>query len=304
MEHKWAEDYHDRPNPGVYRGVPMADYHDWNAASNSRLGKLMRSPAHCKAAIDEVSEDTAALAFGRAAHTAILEPDQFDYRYMEAEQCSSQTKKGDRCKKMGTTVLHDGHQVCSTHWLTHADQLGQQEILSPADWNHCLGMREAVHGIERAHNMLAGLEDVEVSVRWDDKETGVACKARWDGVADFAGGCILDFKTTIDASPREFERSIFKYGYHRQGAMYLEAADAHGIPAKHYVIIATEKVPPYGTCLYRLTEGAIAVGADQIRNLLGQYHDCLEDDDWYGYSEEVQDIGLPSWAWNQMEELA
>ena len=78
------------------------------------------------------------------------------------------------------------------------------------------------------------------------------------GVADFAGGCILDFKTTLDARPSEFERSIFKYGYHRQGAMYLEAAAAHGIPAKHYVIIASEKVPPYGTCIYRLTEGAIS----------------------------------------------
>jgi hypothetical protein len=249
-----------------------------------------------------VSDDTPALAFGRAAHTAVLEPDHFAARYVEAERCAATTKKGDRCKKMGTTVLRDCLQVCSTHWLLHADELGQQEILSPADWRHCLGMRDAVHAIERAHNMLEGLADVEVSVRWDDKETGVPCKARWDGCAEFAGGCILDFKTTIDASPREFERSIFKYGYHRQGAMYLEAAAAHGIPAKHYVIIASEKVPPYATAIYRLTEGAIAVGSDQIRDLLEKYGDCSACGIWPGFSTEVQDIGLPEWAWNQMEE--
>lgn len=282
--------------------VPMDEYHAWDAASNSRLTHLMRSPAHLRAYMDEPFGDTPALAFGRAAHTAILEPAVFESRYLLAEQCNATTAKKTRCSKAGTIPLLGGGFVCGIHGNQATARDVSREILSPEDWRHCAGMRDAIHGLERAHAILGSLQHVELSVRWEDRETGVPCKARWDGYSEVAGGTIIDLKTTVDARRHRFERSIFDYGYHRQGALYLEAADAVGIPAKHYVIIAGEKTRPYAAMLYRLDSAAIDAGSDQLRVLLRRYAECLETDTWPGYSGEVQDVGLPSWAWDQLEE--
>jgi len=282
--------------------IPMADYHAWDAASNSRLSHLMRSPAHLRAYLDEPFADTPALAFGRAAHTAILEPDEFESRYLLAEQCSATTTKKTRCSKAGTIPLLGGGFVCGIHGNQATEPDTSREILSPEDWRRCAGMRDAVHDHERASAILDGLQHVEVSIQWNDRETGVPCKGRWDGYSEVAGGTIIDLKTTVDARRRSFERSIFDFGYHRQGAMYLEAADAVGIPARHYVIIAQEKMRPYAPMVYRLDAPAIEAGSDQLRVLLRRYAECLKTDTWPGYSTDVQDVGLPSWAWDQLEE--
>ena len=289
------------PPPGIYRDTPMAEYHGWDAASNSRLSKLLRSPAHLKAAIEEGFEETPALAFGRACHTAILEPEEFPRRYEKAAQCCAVTVKGARCSKTGVVIeAGEGGQLCSIH----AKGAGVEaiEVLSVADWNRCLGMRDAVHRLQSADTMLADLGEVEVSIRWDDEASGVPCKARWDGYTKLAGGCILDLKTTVDAAPRAFEKSIFAYGYHRQGALYLRSAKAHDIAARHYVIIAVEKEPPFGACVYRLTEGAIEAGDLQLDPLLRRYAECMERDEWPCYPSQVQDIGLPDWAWKVCKE--
>ena len=42
------------PEPGIYPGVPMDEYLGWDCASNSRLRRLRRSPAHLKAYLDDV----------------------------------------------------------------------------------------------------------------------------------------------------------------------------------------------------------------------------------------------------------
>lgn len=295
------------PPPGVFTGTPMQDYHEWDAASNSRLSRLMRSPAHLKAYLEAEPKDTDALRFGRAAHCAILEPDVFEDRYATASQCIARTKKGDRCSKSGTWPVQGGGAVCTTH-LPEAGagdlELDESvELLSEYDWTRCLGMRDAVAEARRAHGMLTGPGEVELSVRWDDAETGVPCKARWDRHSpELAGGAIVDLKTTRDASPLSFERAIFTFGYHRQGAFYLQSARARKLPARHYTIIAVEKEPPYGVGVYRLTEGAIQGGEDQIRPLLRRYAECLRTDTWPCYPDEVRDISLPAWAWNQLDE--
>lgn len=290
----------DTPSPGVYRGVPMEDYHGWDAASHSRLRHLAKSPAHCWAATQEQFRETEALRFGRAAHTAILEAHEFDKRYVASTQCVALKVKGGQCSRDGAVSIQDGRTVCVQHRDYYEDPKDGREVLSAADFQRCIEMSAAVHTIPTAHELVNGLVDIEYSVRWNDDETGIPCKGRFDGVAAFARGCLFDLKTTLDARPEEFAKSIFRFGYHTQGAMYLEAAKALGIDAKHYVILAQEKERPYGARLYRLEEGAIAAGSDQIRTWMRTYAECLESGGWPGYPENVTDITLPDFAWKQL----
>jgi hypothetical protein len=285
----------------------MGTYHEWEAASNSRLTHLMRSPAHLKAYMGAEHRDTPALAFGRAAHAAILEPDTFEDRYVTAGRCLAVTTKGTQCTKSGTWPTKGGGFVCSTHVYGAAyeppEQANTVEVLSTDDHRHCLGMRDAVHRMKRAHGMLTGQGEVEMSIRWNDPETGVPCKARLDRHSpELAGGAIVDLKTTRNASPLDFERAIFSFGYHRQAAFYLMGAKAMRLPARHFSIIAVEKEPPYGVAIYRLTEGAVQGGEDQVRPLLRRYAECIKTDSWPCYPDEVRDISLPAYAWNQLSE--
>lgn len=275
----------EAPTPGVYPGTPMDEYHRWDAASNSRLSKLRRSPAHLKAYMEEPPPMTDALRIGRATHAAILEPDDFARLYV----CGPE---GDRRTK-----------AVKEQWDALEDQYGVGYVLKPFDYNVCLRVRDAVHVHTKATGMISGPGQVELSMLWEDDNTGLLCKARWDRYSpEIAGGAIVDIKTTRDASSREFERSLFSLGYHRQGAFYLMGGEARKLPARHFVILAVEKAPPYAVAVYRLTEGALSAGEEQIRPLLVKYAECKARGEWPGYPDEVQDIAIPAWAWGVVDD--
>jgi hypothetical protein len=278
------------PAPGVYPGTPMLDYHRWSAASNSRLTKLLRSPAHLKAYLDEPDDDSNALTMGRAAHSCILEPDDFAKLYGRSSGADRRTKAGKQ------------------EWDDLLTEFGVGYVLKPDDYDAALKMRDAVRAHASASKLLAGGGDVEFSVVWDaryeeeDPSAAARCKARLDKFSPvIAGGVVVDIKTTRDASPREFERSIFTHGYHRQGAMYLEAARAAGLDAQHFVIIAVEKEAPFAVAVYRLTEGALDAGLEQFAALLKTYAICDALGSWPAYPETVVDIALPTYAWSQLD---
>lgn len=272
------------PAPGVYANTPAALYHAWDAASNSRLSKLQRSPAHLRAYLDEPPEDTDALRQGRAVHAAILEPDAFTTEFVAAPQGL------DRRTTAGKQAYGE--------FL--AQSIGKT-VLSADEHAMCLAIRDSVHRRRCAIGVLEGAGEVELSVLWTHGETGLACKARWDRYTPgLGGGTIVDVKTTRNASLNDFERSLFTYGYHRQAAFYLDSAAAHGMAAEHYVIIAVEKEAPYEVAVYRLTEGAIDAGREQLQPLIRRYAECVRSNTWPGYPDVVQDIALPSWAWDKI----
>jgi len=274
------------PSPGVYPGVSPVEYHQWSAASNSALNHLIRSPAHMETYMKEPLAETPALLLGRAIHAAVLEPDRFKAEYgMMPAGLKRTTKEGKET------------------WTELVETFGEGNVLSADDYGICIRTRKRVHAKKTAHALIAGEGDVELSMVWEDEETGVLCKARWDRHSpEIAGGAIVDLKTTRDASPRDFERAIFSYGYHRQAAMYLMGAKALKLPVRHYSIIAVEKEPPFGVAVYRITEGTVDASEDQVKALLRRYAECMESGEFPDYPDEVRDIAVPDWAWRVMEE--
>jgi hypothetical protein len=278
-----------RPEPGIYPDVDMDTYHALDAASNSRLVRLAKSPAHLRAHIEEPRKETAALAIGHAIHHAILEPDIFAERYRKFSGADRRTKAG------------------KDEWAALEAEAGAGYVLRPDDWEVCIRSRDAVHGNRAAAKMLTGNGRTELTCVWKDGRTGVTCKGRLDRHSpDLPGGAIVDLKTARDASPREFERSIFQYRYFQQAAMYLEGAHALGIDIEHYVIVAVEKTPPYGVAVYRLTEPVIDEGRKLLRPLLELYERLEEIPmaQWPCYPEIVTDIAIPNWGWRQIAEVA
>lgn len=289
------------PEPGVHPHVSFAEYHAWEAASNSRLSVLRRSPAHLKAYLEH-GNDSDTLMIGRACHSAILEPDDFTKRYLRSERCEGVTKSKERCKNPGTSYRGAEGWTCGVHGNGVSDP--GIVILTPGDYDCAIRVRDSVHA-HRAGALLKAKGTREESLVWRDPETGVLCKARPDHYApELLRGVLADVKTTRDASKDAFERAIHTYGYHRQAAFYLQGNRAVERAAEDFLFIAVEKEPPYGVALYLLSEGALSTGDIEIRQLLARYAECVERDEWPCYPQDVQDIALPAWAYNQVEEIA
>lgn len=282
------------PPPGIYPGVESHVYHgQWNAASNSRLTHFKRSPAHMQAYLAHPTE-TAAMILGRATHSAILEPDDFKARF-------------GRCPD----DLDRRHKADAALYADLLLRYGPSNVLKAEAYDACLAMRDTVYAHTSAKGIAASHREVELSLRFDelrfDDFTSIAirCKARPDcHTPELAGGTLWDIKTTTDASPNAFEKTIFTMGYHRQAAFYLAGARALGLPAEHFVFVAVEKELPFAVATYRLTEGAIDAGMAELKRLASRYVECELLNVWPAYSPRIEDIALPAYAWGQVDEFA
>jgi hypothetical protein len=141
----------------------------------------------------------------------------------------------------------------------------------------------------------------EQTLIWRDGQTGVWRRALLDWLKHRpeGGGRIVvpDYKTCKSAATDDLQRAIHAYGYHMQGATYLDgvrALDLDGNPA--FVIVAQEKEPPFLVNVVEPDAVALRIGAQRNREALEIYAECVAADRWPGYSDEVELVSLPAWA--------
>lgn len=260
---------------GLHENIPSETYHALEAASASRLKTLKRSAAHLRWSLDN-PEQTPAMAFGEAVHCLTLQQKVFFETYMEPPECDRRTKEGKAL------------------WQAFCELSVGKKIIKTEDTNLAAAMAQAVTRHPTAGQLLASPGPVEVSGVWRDGKSGQLCKLRADKLApEFS--TIVDLKTTDDASPDGFERSILKYGYARQAAFYLHGMAQLGQAFEHFCFVCVESSPPHAVAVYRLDDEAIQVGWAECQELLERYAECVRTGRWPAYEERVQTISLPSW---------
>jgi len=265
---------------GIIRGVPSDVYHarQIGIASKSALDLVHRSPAHYKAWVDGAEEEPSdALTFGSAFHVALLEPDTFATRYAVEPDFGDCRRKENKAARDAWRAEHAG-----------------AEPLDATDARHIAGMVAAVRAHPLASRMIRGGE-AEVTLRWIDEATGLPCKSRVDYYVP-GRRLVVDAKSTRDASPEAFRKSVANFRYHVQDAFYREAFRACGAPIEHFAFIAVEKLPPYAVAVYALDPGAIARGQAAARTDLETLARCLQENTWPGYPAEIHTLDLPPWA--------
>lgn len=251
--------------------LSAADYHaDRSAVSKSWLDRIDRSPAHLKAYLDGYREDTPALTLGRLVHTAVLEPDLLTAEFVTPPVGIN------RRTNAGKAEYAEWEAANATKTVVTADQ-----------WTLALAMRDSVRQ-HRAAKALITTGDAEQTVVWQNIETGELCKARADWLRE---NVIVDVKTTQDARPAAFARSIANYAYDRQVAHYGE-----GFDLDRFVFIAVEKDPPYACAVYAADEIIRARGKRSRDRNLRTYAECRAADTWPAYPDVIHTIELPRWA--------
>lgn len=267
--------------PGAYPGMSAEEYHSIPALSKSALDALHKSPAHMLAYLQGPHKDTPATIEGSLFHTLTMEPELFEARYAVID--------GNRQKKEIKAAVQE------------AEAAGRVVINSDG-----LANARAMAGAVRAHPMagafIRAAKGFELSLFWEVTIGGltIPCKARLDMLADVPGfGLALgDLKKTRDASPQKMPRHVLDYRYHVQASWYRQGFFlATGQTSRQFMLLCCEADPPYPVGLYNISEAAQGLAHNEIKTDLETLAECIKNDNWPGYPEEVQELDLPSWAY-------
>lgn len=275
-----------------YLDIPFREYlEDASFASNSMLKLVGRSPAHLRAYLDnpESRKPSDALIVGRAAHAMVLETDSFNkYYYSIPDDLKKLTKpqldaieRGEPSQK--ALELHD-------KWQAIEARAHNRELIRESQIENVKKMRDALLEVKDIRNLLS-IGSAEQTRYFVDSDTGVKCKMRADFVHGYSQTVQVDYKTTDDARPKAFTRSIINYGYDFQAAHYKIGGEA-----EYFYIIAQEKAPPYAAKLYLMTSDWLARGEALRRKYLEKYADCLSTNEWPSYATEIETLEIPRWA--------
>lgn len=271
---------------GVIPDMSNADYHAALGVNNSAISSMNKSPAHCYGlhiAPDRPRrESTPAMRAGTLAHCAILEPDAMPGRY---------------------AVKPSGVDLRTTAGKEWAACHAGLTVITEDQMDTAKAQRAAVLAVPELASLLQ-LGAAERSAFWRDSSTGLICKCRPDWVHPLPDGrvILLDVKTTADASPDAFSRTVWTYGYHRQAAWYSQGwAAATGVEVAGFVFAVVCGEYPAIAAAYALDDESLAQGTEEANELLALYADCLHSGAWPGYGEGVQLISLPAWARRSVE---
>jgi exodeoxyribonuclease VIII len=265
---------------GISFGIAAERYHrrELGVVSKSALDEIARSPAHYRAWVDGIErEPTPALRFGTALHMAILEPARF------AKSYAVKPDFGD-CRFKENKARRDAWESANAGRLA----------LSADDEDRILGMLAAVQNHPTASRLVAEGQS-EVTLSWADPITGLRCKSRADYWVK-RRRMAVDLKSTEDASPEAFAKSVYNYRYHVQDALYRDAFRCCGEPIDHFAILAVEKSPPYACAVYVLDQDAVAKGFAAARQNIERLADCMKRNEWPAYSDRPMELSLPHWA--------
>ncbi|MFJ7174829.1 PD-(D/E)XK nuclease-like domain-containing protein, partial [Citrobacter freundii] len=199
----------DDIKPGIYLDIPNEMYHSGPGVSKSQLDDIADTPAFYlwrkNAPVDP--EKTKTLDMGTAFHCRVLEPEEFDKRFIVAPEFNRRTNAGkeeeraflEKCASTGKTIItaEEGRKIELMYQSVMALPLGQWLVESAG---YC-----------------------ESSIYWEDSETGILCRCRPDKIIP-EYHWIMDVKTTADI--HRFKTAYYDYRYHVQDAFYSDGYQA------------------------------------------------------------------------------
>lgn len=278
--------------PGIYYGVPFAEYLQWDAVSNSRLGLAARSAAHFKQGFGD--ETSPALRLGSLTHCGVLEPLQLSNRYVVepnfAGMPENVDKKGERSFSHATNFVKDSRKA-------FADANSRKTVVSQAEYDKVVGIATSLAKEAKVRELMS-FGDAEVSLAWIDEITGLACKCRIDWLTVTTQHAIVDLKTCRD--PLRFEKAIAEYGYHRQMAFYRRGLWAVLGKDADAWLIAVETESPYCSRTAKVSHETLHRGEEEISEFLGLIAECKALNAWPGYTSP-DELELPAWKMRQNE---
>lgn len=267
--------------PGVYE-ISNDEYHASVGISRSAISLVKKSPLHYwqqyLSPDKEPFTATSAMIIGEAIHTMIMEPHLFDQRFIVGQQVDGRTKEGKKYKEEFAILANGKH------------------ILYEDQYHNILNIIDSVNNHPTVRKLIKEPK-IEQSIYWVDSATELLCKARPDIWTEKR---LIDIKTTNDATPEYFSRSVSDYNYHIQAAMQIDAVrEITGVLIHHFIFIAIQTSRPYKPYIYTLGDYEIDLGRKEYKKLLIVLRECFDSNRWDLDRETAIELNLPAYAFNK-----
>lgn len=262
--------------PVLDDGIHLRDAYDYDligAVRYSHLKLIEQSPKHYRHAECGGSKPaTKTMKRGSLVHCAVYEPDRLPLEY----------------------VVYLGERRGNA-WADFKAQHADREIVTQAEYEVALRIRDAVRDDPLAGPIVARAGKREPTLLWHDPETGLRCKGRPDHIC--VDHVIPDLKTARSAAPRLYGNQAANLSYHVQNVFYADGYERLTGHAASSLQIVVENFEPYDVVCYFLDEKTIAAARDDYRRWLATVRDCRRDGAWPGQSRgQVLRLELPKWA--------
>lgn len=275
-------------------------YHSSEGISRSALVEFKRSPYHYWYKYlntdKEPVKSTPAMKLGELVHALVLEPKEFDKRYIVEPELLPLPKVG-LLKDLGREEFD--HQKAVREEVAKANQLitdrfakdsKGKEAIKIDIFKEAKAYADAVLKNDMAQALFNNIK-AEHSIYFTHKQTGLQCKVRPDA---WLGSIVTDLKTCADASYKAFQSAAFRSGYFLQAAMTKQALKSIGITLERFIFFCVEKSDGM-PCVYYPVDGESLENAEnEFNNLMYNLAHCLEKNNWQSY--EPQTLTYPLWA--------
>lgn len=259
-----------------------SEYHARAEISKSDLDLLAKSPYLLKLKKDGKyqSEASPSQILGSAVHKLVLEKDDFINEFAIEPNLDKRTKDGKA--EYNEFLAKNSHKI-----IIKSDEFEKADLIA----NSVLEMKATANF----------LKDGKAEQSYFSEIDGVKVKCRPDFYNENLG-LIIDLKTTSDASPNGFMKSIANFNYHIQTAFYSDILRSLGKKVNKFLFIAVETKEPYLVGFYELDEAAIEKGREKYKELLNLWKWCVENDCYFQYGDfkdgkfnPVKTLNLPAW---------
>jgi hypothetical protein len=284
--------------PGVYHSLSMEDYHSdvcvGPSISSSGLRTIFsKSPAHywVESPLNPnriEPKETEAFTLGRAAHHLLLGEDDFSTLFIvRPDELGGKPWQGNRteCKAW-----------CEKHEAAGRTVLKGEQI----EQVRGMGRSLAAHPLVAA-GILNG--DIEQSIIFQDKATGVYVKVRPDAIPNSSGD-FADLKTSADIGD-ELDRAVSSYRYDMQAALTgLACREVLGREMTSFSFVFVEKTPPHCVDVLTLAPDDIELAEKDLRVALDTFAWCLESGNWFGpggHQSDARFVRISEWAKQRAE---
>lgn len=231
----------------IINDMPNELYHARPELSSSQIRQLLTNPYLYFSGFKQ--DETEAMRFGTAVHTAVLEPDLFASSYA-VEPIADGRNTAGKAIKAEFALASAGKTIITA---TQAETIsGIKNSLETATFSN---------GAKVADLFKNGVAEQSVFGTVTNRN-GELIPARCR--PDYRlGDTLIDLKTTQDASVDGFSRSVAKFGYHIQAEWYLQVTGA-----KRFIFVAAETKPPYMVGIYDLNIVYRELAQDEILRAL------------------------------------
>lgn len=267
---KWVEGVEIIPGR-FYAGMPNEVYHALPHASNSRLARLAKSPAHAR--YEPPRKQTSAMRMGSAIHASILEPHVFDREWLLMEDTEDRRKS----EYKEASKHHD-----------------PEKILVGDEAAKVAAAQATIYADPNAGPLIEAPGWTELSAVSICPITGANIRFRFDKITEDRIG--IDLKKTRDATEDEFSRSVANFRYHVQAALYSDQFfQLTGVSLRAWVFLAIEDDPPHAVRLYIPSDNALELGRTEYQADLAKWAECENTGSWPLPDASPAVIDLPAW---------